>query len=170
MIRAHIFDNFHSFGFSVAFVNECEGMPREVARFDGGSFAGWETVVSGEQVKPAVVLDDNMGRALLDALTRHYHGAEDSRALRRDYDDERKRVDRLAGILGSVVHALAARAPAVADPEPLAPGGVVRASHEAVMASRRLEFHGLAAGGGDCRGHLPGTLTAQCPDNPGSTL
>lgn len=43
----------------------------------------------------ALRLTEDLARALLDGLTRWYHGAEDTRALRKDYDAERARVDRL---------------------------------------------------------------------------
>lgn len=45
---------------------------------------------------------DGEARALLEALTRHYSGTEDTRALRKDYDDERKRVDKLAETLSVI--------------------------------------------------------------------
>lgn len=47
-------------------------------------------------VEPTFVLSDDMARALLQALSEHYGGAAvDARALRADYDAERRRVDRL---------------------------------------------------------------------------
>lgn len=63
-------------------------------------------------VKPTFTLTDGEARALLEALTRHYHGAEDTRALRRDYDDERKRVDRLTETLSVIARQATAPAPA----------------------------------------------------------
>lgn len=44
---------------------------------------------------PTLLLSDDMGRALLDALSAHYGGHSDVRSLRKDYDAERKRVDKL---------------------------------------------------------------------------
>lgn len=96
------------------------------------------------EVQPTFTLTDGECRALLEALTRHYSGTEDTRALRRDYDDERKRVDRLAEALTGITRDLA-----TSRPEPAA----------------QLQFHGLAAGGGACRGHAPGFFVATCPDN-----
>jgi hypothetical protein len=49
-------------------------------------------------IRPLVLRDD-MARALLVALLRHYNGADDARMLRKDYDAERARVDRLIGAL-----------------------------------------------------------------------
>lgn len=45
--------------------------------------------------RPTLLLSDDMGRALLDALSAHYGGHSDVRSLRKDYDAERKRVDKL---------------------------------------------------------------------------
>ena len=50
-------------------------------------------VVTGEGLHPLSLRDD-LARSLLDALTRYYHGAEDTRALRKDYDHEKQRVDK----------------------------------------------------------------------------
>jgi hypothetical protein len=38
-------------------------------------------------------LREDLARALLTALLKHFDGGEDTRNLRRDYDAERKRVD-----------------------------------------------------------------------------
>lgn len=45
--------------------------------------------------QPSLRLPDDMARALLDALSAHYGGTTDVRTLRKDYDAERSRVDRL---------------------------------------------------------------------------
>jgi len=55
---------------------------------------------AGAPTSPATLhLPDDMARALLAALLRWYDGGEDTRSLRRDYDAERARVDRLIGAL-----------------------------------------------------------------------
>jgi hypothetical protein len=69
-------------------------------------WSGWTEHRPGEMVAPTLVLSDEIARPLLDALSRYYNGAEDSRALRRDYDGERKRVDTLIGHLAVVARAL----------------------------------------------------------------
>lgn len=53
----------------------------------------------GAVAEPTLRLPDDMARALLDALSAHYGGTTDMRSLRKDYDDERRRVDRLIGYL-----------------------------------------------------------------------
>lgn len=41
-------------------------------------------------------LHDDVARAIYEALAEHYgHAGHDTRSLRRDYDDERRRVDKL---------------------------------------------------------------------------
>lgn len=42
-----------------------------------------------------LVIDIEVARALLDALARHFGGTGDTRQLRKDYDHERSRVDKL---------------------------------------------------------------------------
>lgn len=77
----------------------------------------WDNVEPCAEVQPTLMLQDAEARALLDALTRHYHGAEDTRALRRDYDAERKRVDDLTGHLAVIARALSTPSPSAAPPE-----------------------------------------------------
>jgi hypothetical protein len=102
-IRAYVQDDYRSFGLSVLFVLETEDHPREIARFTDGSFVRWEQVAPGDAIEPSLVLPDgDFARALLDTLTRHYHGAEDTRALRRDYESERSRVDQLIGTVSKI--------------------------------------------------------------------
>lgn len=48
---------------------------------------------------PSLRLDDDLGRALLDALAEHYGNTSGGRQQRADYEHERKRVDRLIGAL-----------------------------------------------------------------------
>ena len=45
--------------------------------------------------EPTMRLPENAARALLDALSKHFGGTTDVMSLRRDYDAERKRVDRM---------------------------------------------------------------------------
>lgn len=146
MIRVHIFDSHYSFGVGISILNEGEDRPREIARFENGQLRSFESFDPHAAVDPSLVLSDDIARALLDALTRRYHGAEDTRALRRDYDDERKRVDKLTAGLLSLAASLAAPAQEL-------PG-------------QNLTFHMADPAVGRCRGHLPGTLTAVCPDVP----
>lgn len=57
--------------------------------------------------EPSLALDDDLGRALLDALAEHYGNTTGGRQQRADYEHERGRVDRLIGhlIAGRTDHA-----------------------------------------------------------------
>lgn len=109
MIRAYIHDNYPFGGMSVA-ISVIDHPPEgsrdirpRILRLGpaGQQFAqSWDEIAADGAVgEPTLQLDGYAARALLDALSRHYEGAEDTRALRRDYDAERKRVDQLAGAL-----------------------------------------------------------------------
>ena len=84
---------------------------------DGFQARNMHEVQECDEVKPTFTLTDGEARALLEALTRHYHGSEDTRALRRDYDDERKRVDRLADALVVIARQATVPLPALREAE-----------------------------------------------------
>lgn len=108
MIRAYIHENLIGYSVDVSVImHPAEGsLDRQFRILRGGS---WEDFDPGAPVEqPTLRLDGDSARAVLDALTSHYHGAEDSRALRRDYDAERSRADALIGHLGAVARQLAA--------------------------------------------------------------
>jgi hypothetical protein len=44
---------------------------------------------------PFLRIEDDMARAVLDALAAHYGGTLDARQLRKDYEAERRRVDKM---------------------------------------------------------------------------
>ena len=69
-----------------------------------------DSVVPDGVLAPTFSLPFDSGRALLEALTRHYNGAEDTRALRKDYDAERKRVDEQNRVIADIAQTLAGRA------------------------------------------------------------
>lgn len=54
-----------------------------------------QTLPEGAIAAPSLVMEDDLGRALLDALITHYGGATNVRQLRADYEHERGRVDKL---------------------------------------------------------------------------
>lgn len=107
MIRAYVHEN--PIGYSVdvsVIMHPAEGsLDRQFRILRPG---GWEEFDPGALVEePTLRMDAESARAVLDALTSHFHGAEDSRALRRDYDAERSRADALIGHLGAVARQLA---------------------------------------------------------------
>jgi hypothetical protein len=111
MIEAHIVDG--PFGDSIrVFVINKTDHGRMLLRLHDDQSLEWlelaEAAVN-DPIAPTIELPGEVGRAVLDSLTRYYHGAEDTRALRRDYDAERKRNDTLVKALGDVALQLARR-------------------------------------------------------------
>lgn len=121
VIRAFIRDDFAGMFLDIALIHQHDGSPRRILRFGESSditVCRWEElpdVPQGADLAPTLRLDDTMARALYEALAAHYSGADDVRALRRDYDAERVRVDQLTASLIGVTQALADRG----DPEPV---------------------------------------------------
>jgi hypothetical protein len=111
VIRVQIAERF-AFGFGVAILiadrpgENAAGMPYRALRFGEGGSREWEQVTTYAGHGPTLVLEEDEARALLDALTRYYHGAEDTRALRKDYDAERSRVDKLTDAVIGLAHRL----------------------------------------------------------------
>ncbi|MFF5261349.1 hypothetical protein ACFY4C_20595 [Actinomadura viridis] len=130
MIRAYIREDIAGMTLAITLVQESEGRTRHILRIvEGGSntILGWEELPDhpDPNIDPTLRLRDSEAHALLEALTSHYKGAEDTRALRRDYDAERERVDRLTETLGAIVGNLSGLAYAVntserAEPVPTA--------------------------------------------------
>lgn len=106
MIRVYINGDFIVGGIAIRIALEQEGdygnpPERRIMHFGEHGYAASEPIdpTSALPVAPTLTLDDDTARALLEELTRHYHGADDTRALRRDYDNERGRVDKLTDAL-----------------------------------------------------------------------
>lgn len=97
-LRAHIRDDWTYAGISIVFARTAEGQPTLVWA-PGQPGAGEITDGRTEPTIEPLRLYDDEGRVLLAALLRHYEGSDDTRALRKDYDAERARVDRLIGAL-----------------------------------------------------------------------
>lgn len=110
MIRAHIAQRHLLDAIDVYIVDHHNGRMRFL-RIDGDTQSwddlGREDEALASEPPPTITLPMDSGRALLEALVLHYQGAEDTRALRRDYDNERKRVDDLAKTLADVACLLA---------------------------------------------------------------
>lgn len=94
MIEIHIQEDFIPMGVRI-YVTSKIGSARSFLQPDGTT---WITVEMSEyalrdEIKPTVTLPMGIAEEVLQALTRHYHGADDARMLRKDYNDERERVD-----------------------------------------------------------------------------
>lgn len=105
-IHVHVTDNHFNQGVRVYVINDL-GDEKRILRNPGRSgFDSWETLEPNTDVEPTFALGDDASRALLEALVRHYQGAEDTRALRRDYDAERRRVDEQAKLIADVLRSV----------------------------------------------------------------
>jgi len=60
-----------------------------------------ETATTPPLERPWLTLTDGLARKLLDELAAYYGGVSETRSLRKDYDSELGRVDRLIGIMAN---------------------------------------------------------------------
>lgn len=98
-IRAYVARDFRRFGgCSIWLVHRQRGLLRPGVN-DGLVNDSWEPLDETTDRPPSLMLDDEMARVLLDALAAYFGGTGDVQALRRDYDAERKRVDKMIDAL-----------------------------------------------------------------------
>ena len=114
MIRAYIHENYTGFNVDISVImHPAEGAmdvrPR-IMRLPTAErpYLEWEEIPADGTVDgPSFRLGHEEARAILDALTVHFQGTGDARALRKDYDAERSRVDRLTEVMSSLALKLA---------------------------------------------------------------
>ena len=106
MIDVLLGEDYFGYDLKVAIVNRQEDRTTILRIREDGSHQ-WEIVPRDEPMLPTFRLPMDTGRAMLNALARHYHGADDARALRLDYDAERARVDKQGELIGEVLRTLA---------------------------------------------------------------
>jgi hypothetical protein len=99
MIKAQIAGDFLSDGISVRILNESDSVRLVLVPGEDG-YTRWEPfdpqqALSATAPWLTIRLPDEAGRALLDALLRHYQGASDMHTVRSDLLHERGRVDKL---------------------------------------------------------------------------
>jgi hypothetical protein len=112
VIQVRISEDMLADGISVWISRKPGEMPRQVLHVaEGGRWTEWADLDPHEtgDVDPTIRLDDDLGRALLDALLRHYQGSGDYHTLRADYLHERGRVDRMIGVLDNAVNKAVSR-------------------------------------------------------------
>jgi hypothetical protein len=102
VIRAYVHDNYMSYNVGISILNEQPsddgGAPfRRLLRFNGDDMLRtWEEIDYNQPMLPTLTLGHDEAMALVAALTNHYQGVDNERLLRKDYDAERGRVDKLA--------------------------------------------------------------------------
>lgn len=115
MIRAHVTERYFNDCVDIYIVNHVDGNLSILRMTDNANALLWDDAGhesearSRDDARPTLSLPHDSGRALLQALVEHYQGAEDTRALRRDYDAERKRVDEHAATIKDIARTLAER-------------------------------------------------------------
>ena len=115
MIRAYVTEDLLGMAVRISLVQQAadDNNPALILRIDNDGPTPsyrWEPIDSAVETQPTLCLPQDAARALLDTLTRHFHGAEDTRALRKDYDAERSRADLMARALIDVSLTLATKA------------------------------------------------------------
>lgn len=97
MIRVYLSENFIGMALDVAIVQVMPDRKMIYRPATRETLSMWENIPEHPTVdfKPSFSIGAEEARALFEALAQHFHGADDARALRADYNDERKRVDKL---------------------------------------------------------------------------
>lgn len=117
MIKAFVREDFIGMRLAITLVNQPNSDSLDIQplimRFDvtedGRASTRWEQFDPSTDVQPTLALATEYARVLADALHTFFSGADDARMLRKDYDDERKRVDRLTDTLCAVAREAATR-------------------------------------------------------------
>lgn len=94
-IRVHTSMDFNVDGITVAVLMRYSGDDTKIMHITEGGYIQWDVVGPGLDTAPTFRISDAIGRALLDALLRHYQGSEDMHTVRADLLHERGRVDKL---------------------------------------------------------------------------
>jgi hypothetical protein len=94
MYQVHVTDEFMADGISIWISRKFESLDREILRISGDAHT-WERLPDATVTEPTFRLDGESAHALLEAMVRHYQGAEDTRTMRQDLLHERTRRDKL---------------------------------------------------------------------------
>lgn len=88
---------FGSDSVAVFIIMKIDETTRKVMNMNPGGYVEWTPIdyPAGTEVRPTLLLQNDIGPLLLDALVRRYQGASDMHTVRADYLHERGRVDKL---------------------------------------------------------------------------
>lgn len=82
-------------GIAVYVLMKHEGEVTKIMHIDEQGFMSWHPVETNAVSSPTLILQNDIGRATLEALMRHYEGASDMHTVRSDLLHERGRVDKM---------------------------------------------------------------------------
>jgi hypothetical protein len=108
MIRAYVHDEHYGDRIAISIIHTAHDDPasKRILRIHVANHyfttTTWEEMPRNEAVEPTLQLPHDAAHALLAALTNHYQGVDDQRALRKDYDAERGRVDQLIDTVAQI--------------------------------------------------------------------
>lgn len=118
-IEAFVGEDYFNFGIRVVMINRManafSGSRDMVLRLGEHGLYTWEPVPdpgNAVALAPSFQLPADCGRALLQALTVHYNGADDTRLLREDYRRALDRGEKQDAVIADVVKSLAQAAQA----------------------------------------------------------
>jgi hypothetical protein len=89
--------SFASDSFGIYIILKIDETTRSVMHMDQDGYVRWDEIdyPAGAEVKPSIMLQNDIGPLLLEALLRRYQGASDMHTVRADLLHERGRVDKL---------------------------------------------------------------------------
>lgn len=105
-VRIRIAQDWSADGIAVQIARRFSRDAIMVMHVGAGGWNTWDTSDPAILQEPSFRLPDDVGRALLDALTRHYQGASDTHTVREDMLHERKRVDDMLMIVSKIALAV----------------------------------------------------------------
>lgn len=102
-IRVQVSEDYTRFGVAV-FISQRDNDGRRLAvlHFNDGMASWDEPGERGAPTTPTLSLEHEEANALLAGLANHCQGVDDQRALRKDYTDERGRVDKLIDVVATI--------------------------------------------------------------------
>lgn len=93
-VEAHIESDYVGEGLKVVVLRKNAGTAALIQVGSNNRLDMWKHIDDAVE-SPFIWITEDTGRALLEALLEHYNGSQDTRQLRKDYDHERARVDKL---------------------------------------------------------------------------
>ena len=105
-VRVYVSDNMIVDGIAVRISLHRSATDILVGKINEHGYLNFTSYDTTTYTDPGVTfaLNNDFGRALLEALLRYYNGSEDARTTRADLLHERERVDKLIGVVCGIAH------------------------------------------------------------------